>query len=203
MTSPLTILVDHGERASGVPVHLGCLGAEVVYGSLRTGDYVIGTSTAIERKSIPDLHRSIATGRLWRQIGALRSSFDARYLLLQGQTLYGEDVAPGGLRGALLAVADSDVHLVWARGSRDAAHWIHAIASRVTGRRRQSRARRPSVRTSASLLALVPGVSPPIAAELIRTFGSVAAVAQATDKDLLAVRGLGPVRVATIKSLLA
>jgi ERCC4-type nuclease len=59
------------------------------------------------------------------------------------------------------------------------------------------------VHTPASLLSLVPGVSPATAAELIRTFGSVAAVALADEKDLLTVRGLGPSRVASIKSLLA
>jgi ERCC4-type nuclease len=53
------------------------------------------------------------------------------------------------------------------------------------------------------MLALVPGVSPATAAELLRRFGSVAAVALADDRDLLAVRGLGPARLATLKSLLA
>jgi ERCC4-type nuclease len=203
MASRVTILVDHGERASGVPAHLRCLGVNVEYRSLRVGDYVIG-SAAVERKSIADLHRSIASGRIWRQIGAMRSTFGESYLLLEGQALYDGPLSPAGVRGAVLAIAEGDVRVVWAQGSRDAAQWISTIASRAVGVRPQkSRARSRAVRSPASMLALVPGVSPATAAELLRRFGSVAAVALADDRDLLAVRGLGPARLATLKSLLA
>jgi ERCC4-type nuclease len=199
----VTILVDHGERSSGVPAYLRCLGIGVEYRALDVSDYIVGASTGIERKSISDLHRSIANGRLWRQVGALRSAFATSYLLVEGKALYDGQVSPAGLRGALLAVVDSGVRLVWARSSRDAANWIYAIASRAAGDQRRSRSRRQSVRTPASFLALVPGVSPAIAAELVRRFGSVAAVAQACDEDLLAVPGVGPVRVAALRSILA
>jgi ERCC4-type nuclease len=203
MASRVTILVDHGERPSGVPAHLRCLGIDVRYASLAAGDYLTGTSTAVERKTVADLHRAIATGRLWRQIGALRSAFAARYLLVEGTTVYHGAIHQAGVRGALLAVVEGDVRLVWTRGPRDTAEWLHAIAVRGARGLAQPRPRSRPVRTPASLLASIPGVSQVAATELIRRFGSVAGVAQADDKDLLAVRGLGPSRVATIRSLLA
>jgi ERCC4-type nuclease len=199
----VTILVDHGERSSGVPASLRCLGIGVEYRALDVGDYVIGASTAIERKSIADLHRSIANGRLWRQIGAMRSVYAVRYLLLEGERLYAGQLSPPGLRGAILSVADSDVRVLWARTPRDSAHWLHAIAGRASLRAASPRPRRQPVRTAASFLSLVPGVSPRVADELVRRFGSIGAIAGASDDELLAVPGLGPVRVAVLKSVLA
>ena len=59
------ILVDHGERRSGFPEQIMQLDlADVVH--LDIGDVVVGVGTAVERKTVADLHRSIATGRLWR-----------------------------------------------------------------------------------------------------------------------------------------
>ncbi len=133
----------------------------------------------------------------------MRSTFDARYLLIEGRNLYAGRLPRHGVRGALLAVAASDIRIVWSVSSRDTAEWLHAIALRAIHRSTPPRGRRLSACTPASLLALVPGVSPATAAELVDRFGSVAAIAQAEDKDLLTVRGLGPVRVATLKRVLA
>jgi ERCC4-type nuclease len=201
----LTILVDDGERSSGVPSRLRSLGVRVEYRDLRVGDYLVGTSTAVERKSIEDLHRSIANGRLWRQIGAMRSTFDTSYLLVEGDSLYGRRVSQGGVRGALLAVLDGGVRLVWARTRSDSATWLHAIARRASHAASRSRPWAPhaAVRGPAAFLSLVPGVSPSIAADLMSRFGSIGGVALASADDLLAVPGLGPARVATLKRVLA
>jgi ERCC4-type nuclease len=167
----LTILVDHAERSSGVPARLRSSGIEVEYRDLTVGDYVVGVC-AVERKSVDDLHRSIENGRLWRQIGALRSAFDVRYLLVEGCSL-----------------------------SRPR---LQAIFRRESQLRRRSRpwSRRAGVERPAAFLALVPGITPPIAAELIGWFGSIAAIAAADESELLTIRGLGASRVATLKRIL-
>jgi Fanconi anemia group M protein len=202
---PLTvkILVDFGERASGVPAHLRWLGSDVEYRRLRAGDYLIGRSTVIERKSTADLDRSIAMGRLWRQVGAMRASFEHRFLLVEGERLYCGGIGAQGVRGAILAVADSGVHVIWSRNTRESAEWLHSIGRRTHDRGASPRRRRPSVPTPAAFLAVIPGVTHAIASDLVERFGSVAAIAAAEESDLLAVRGLGPSRVATLKRVLA
>jgi DNA excision repair protein ERCC-4 len=165
------------------------------------GDYVIDQSIVVERKSVPDLHRSVMNGRLWRQVGAMRSVYAVRYLLIEGGALNAGRLSGGGVRGALLAAVESNVRLLWSKSPRDSAHWLHAIANR--SKRSGPRPRRASVRAPVAFLTLVPGVSPSIADELVRRFGSVGAVANASEHELLAVPGLGPVRVAALKSILA
>jgi ERCC4-type nuclease len=200
----LTILVDSGERSSGVPARLRSSGIDVEYRDLTVGDYVVGVC-AVERKSVDDLHRSIENGRLWRQIGALRSAFDVRYPLVEGCSLSRPRISNAGMRGALLAVVDSEVRLVWSRSRADSAGWLQAIFRRESQRRRRSRpwSRRAGVERPAAFLALVPGITPPIAADLIRRFGSIAAIAAADESELLTIRGLGAARVAILKRILA
>jgi len=67
-------LVDYREMRSGVPAALGSLGVVVRQGTLRSGDYAIGTDTRIERKTVADLHACVISRRLWAQINRLRAS---------------------------------------------------------------------------------------------------------------------------------
>jgi excinuclease ABC subunit C len=115
-----------------------------------------------------------------------------------------EDVAFVGLAKRLeeLWLPGAERPLVLPRGSealyllqrvRDEAHRF-AIAHQ---RRRRTR----TVRTSA--LDEVPGIGPARRRELLRRFGSVAAITAASDEDLLAVTGLSPTIVAALRARLA
>ena len=112
---PVKILADHGERRSGLPERLAELGLEVEVTALPVGDFVIAGRVAIERKTVADLHRSISSRRLWRQVGALRGVFERRYLLVEGEVLSAGPVVEAGVRGALLAAVESGVPVIWAR----------------------------------------------------------------------------------------
>jgi ERCC4-type nuclease len=202
ITRRLTILVDHGERASGVPARLQRLGADVDYRDLRTGDYVVA-AVGVERKSFEDLHRSIASGRIWRQVGSLRNAFVRGYLVLEGKQLYDGPIGGRGVRGALLAIADGGVCPVWSRGPDDTAQWLWSIASRAREREPLRRRRAPSAASPEAFLATIPGVSPRIAIELIRRFGSVTGVGGASADELQDIAGIGASRAAAIKQVLA
>src|SRR6478735_4417369 len=102
-TCPLKLIADIREKRSGVPAHLNDLGLVVGEAVLPTGDYAIGENCLVERKAVNDLHWSICTGRLWRQIGALRRSSKSPCLLIEGGALYDGPVAEAAIRGALLA----------------------------------------------------------------------------------------------------
>jgi DNA excision repair protein ERCC-4 len=102
------VLADLRERRSGVPEALRALGVEVAERVLPVGDYAF-SGCLIERKEASDLHGSIISGRLWRQLGKLRRSGDWIYLLIEGESLFHGPLPPDAVRGALLALSDLGV----------------------------------------------------------------------------------------------
>jgi ERCC4-type nuclease len=199
-TVPVTILVDYGERRSRLPTHLIEFGLDVTLCALAVGDVSVSGRAVVERKTVPDLHRSIATGRLWRQVGSLRSAFSVPYLVVEGVELSAGPVVPEGVRGALLAVAESGVTVIRSADVEDTAAWIRSIAIRVTrsASRSTRRRRRPRSASAYELLRAVPGVTPGAARGLLERFGSVAGVAAATEAELGSVRGVGRSTVASL-----
>ena len=68
------IIVDVHERQSGIADTLAELGAEIEIAPLPAGDYAVGADTIVERKRVLDLHGAVLKGRLWPQLGKLRSA---------------------------------------------------------------------------------------------------------------------------------
>jgi ERCC4-type nuclease len=75
----LQIVVDHRERASGVPDVLGSLDTvELRFAELETGDYLIDDQLVVERKTVEDFAKSIVDTRLFRQASRLRHVTEQR-----------------------------------------------------------------------------------------------------------------------------
>src|SRR4051794_17059436 len=69
----LMVTADVHEQTSRVPEILRGLGVQVEIRSLSRGDYIVGPQSLVERKTVADLHGSIASGRFWQQIGKIRT----------------------------------------------------------------------------------------------------------------------------------
>ena len=82
----LTITVDVRERRSRVPELLVELGAGIELVTLEVGDYAVG-ERVVERKTVADLHASLAGQRLWSQVAALRRDPRRAYILVEGAGL--------------------------------------------------------------------------------------------------------------------
>src|SRR5258708_4870407 len=82
----LLVTADVHERASRVPLVLAEMGVSVEVRAQPRGDYVVGPSTVVERKTVIGLHRSIQEGRFWKQMGKLREAGNSTGLLLQGRS---------------------------------------------------------------------------------------------------------------------
>ena len=203
----VTIVVDVAERASHIADHLRQLGVVVREAELSCADYIVGPSDAVERKSVGDLHRAVVTTRLWRQVAALRASFEHPYLLVEGPSLNDGAVSAPGIRGAVLQVIGDGVPVIWSSSAQDSALWLQLLARRaqVTGavpsELRTGRRRRTA--SPVRILATVPGISEQTAHELLVRFGTVAAVAAASERELRLVRGVGARRAAHIKTALS
>jgi ERCC4-type nuclease len=202
--NPASIFADVGENRSGVPDILRDLGAEVVVESLPAGDYVVAQASLVERKTVADLHRSIATGRLWRQLEKLRTHGDRAWLLVEGPRLDGQ-VSAEGIRGAVLAVIETGIPVVWSGSARDSALWLRRLAARgsVSSAWVMRAPRGRSTPTPARILSEIPGISPRLAARLLERFASVAAVASASKQELMSIEGIGEVRAANLRMLLS
>jgi DNA excision repair protein ERCC-4 len=204
----MQVVADVFEHRSGVPTALRALGLEVVEHPLSVGDYEVSDRCLIERKSIRDLHASACSGRLWRQIGALRRACDWPYLLVEGSPVYSGRLGGEGVRGLLLAVSDLGVSVIRSNDATDSAYWIRRILIRRTMPVQRNRPpyahrakRQPLIAPAEEALAAAPGISTDTARRLLQHFGSLIDVLLATSDDLTSVRGVGEKRAQSITDL--
>jgi ERCC4-type nuclease len=206
----LEIVADVHEHRSGVPDALSRLGVRVTTRALTRGDYVLTPGCVVERKTVVDLHLSVQRGRFWHQMQKLRSTGARPCLLVEGRSLRLErgGLRPDSIRGALLAVSDLGVTIVRSEDTDDSAAWMVRLAVRRLQVRFEDRPRyaqrpkRRGPRPAEQALAAAPGISTATARALLTRFGSLQNVLSATEKDLLAVAGLGPVRTRALREMI-
>jgi ERCC4-type nuclease len=202
---PIPVVVaDVFERGSGVPAALQRLGARVSVEPLTAGDYRIGGGVLVERKTVADLHGSLGRGRLWAQVGKIRDEAVTPILLVEGDDLDAGPRHPNAVRGALLAIFELGIGVLWSRDPADSARWLHRLAVRHA---RKTSARRPLAVSEApapgvEVLAAVPGISTQIARVLLDRFGSIAGLLEAGPERWAEVDGIGAVRAHALAAAL-
>jgi ERCC4-type nuclease len=104
------IRIDAQEQRSGIPALLATMPeVRIEVAPLHMGDYDVGGDPrrVFERKTASDFHCSLAQGRLFAQLTALRKSRCAPILLLEGDPLRvgHSQMHPASIRGALSYIA--------------------------------------------------------------------------------------------------
>jgi DNA excision repair protein ERCC-4 len=201
------IIVDVHERQSGIAEALSELGAEIEVAPLPAGDYAVGAETLVERKRVLDLHAAILKGRLWPQLGKLRTACAFPYLLVEGTDIDRGPLHANAIRGACLAVIDLGIALLRTGYQRDSALWLYRLAVRCQQveppAERPAYAQRPRPRpgqeAAEALLSAVPGISTSCARALLARFGSIAGVVAAGPTEWLEVPGIGPERAQALE----
>jgi ERCC4-type nuclease len=203
-TSAPHVIADRRELRSGIPAALRARGANVETRTLFAADYVLSDRLAIQRRSADDFDAAIIDGRLFRHLAALTATYPAVTLLVVGRSTTALSAA--SRRGALAWVARQGVALIRARDAEDAAGWLLTLAAQ------EGRAPRnvllPGGRKPVdpdeqleALVATLPGIGPVCARRLLERFGSLAALVVAGERELRAVRGIGPTRARTLVAL--
>jgi len=175
---------------------------------LNVGDYAVGESTVIERKTALDLSVPLGHGRFWRQIGELQACCGDPILLVEGHVERLPTHRRESVRGACIAVHDMGIPLISSESREETSRWIHRLATRrlrqPARRDRPIWSQRSHPRSEAphAVLACIPGVSSHLSERLLTEFGSVAAVAQATVEQLTEIPGIGPIRAKDIRETL-
>ncbi len=196
------VLYDHREVVSGVPAALEAAGVPVRAANLPAGDYVLSDRLVVERKSGTDLAASIKDRRLFEQADRLVAAYPAAVLVVEGSPVH---ISEASRLGAIGRVVLAGVSVLPTDGPEDTAAWLARLyrleRKGPSAPRGVPRVRRPTedlVAVAEDVLSCLPGVSTVGARRLLAHFGSLAAVTAATEDELRAVRGIGPVRAALL-----
>jgi DNA excision repair protein ERCC-4 len=198
-------VVDVREFMSHLPCVLHSAGFTLAPVTLDVGDYILSPDMCVERKSVPDLVGSLASGRLFHQAEAMCRHYASPALLIEfdsdksfglvSPSDVGEDVSPRsiGSKLVLLLLHFPKLLVLWSRS-------IHATASLFSALK--ATAMQPNILVAAAVgvdagreeltntaavdvLRRLPGVNEHTARLLIRRFGSLAGVGACGVADLI------------------
>ena len=197
----VTVIADHREFNSAVVRELSRLGAVVKPEALEVGDYILSDRVGIERKEASDFATSLMDGRLFPQARALRDSYSAPLLVVEGEGLMtARRIAEENIWSALASLStDFRLSVFTTKDAADTARLLFAIA-----KREQLAEKRPiAVRAAKGpmsdderirfLVEGLPGVSAVLSRRLLEHFGTVKALVDASEAELMEVEGVGAV----------
>jgi ERCC4-type nuclease len=195
----VTLLIDHRETASAVVKALSQLGAKISFAALPTGDYVLSSEIAVERKASPDFVASIVDGRLFKECAKLTAHYPCPVLILEGQPIGASALHPNAIRGAIASVmVKFHITILQTADAQDTAALVFAIAKKAqegpkkTIRIRADKGPADLDKVQEFVLAGVPGLNNFRAKSLLSHFGSLERVFTAEEKDLQGAEGIGP-----------
>ncbi len=188
---------------------LRSLGVAVKVRSLEVGDYLVRHSNyevAVERKDFDDFLNSIADGRLFRQVHMLESRHRLSLLAVIGDidgvltyrdfsrsaiiaAIVSIPVKTGGRVAPLLFADEEDFCYALRTIDRKLTEGEFEVLPRVAGKDR----------AQVAMLTAIPGVGEKLAVELLKRFGSVQRVANASTAELMRVSGVGEKKARTIR----
>ena len=171
---------------------------DVKINSMAVGDYQVSDEVVIERKTASDFVSSIIDKRLFKQARELTEEFKKPIIILEGDDIYNGMIHPNAIRGTIAALAiDFRISIIPTRNAQDTAAMIKRIAVRE-----QNGEKIPiSIRTDKKPVTLMeqqlfiveslPNIGPVNAKNLLKHFGSVSNVFNASESDLQEVEGIG------------
>ena len=195
---PLTVTVDDREVSSGIVDELKERGWEVRICRLTVGDYRLGSEAVIERKTAHDFVLSVIDGRLFRQAAQLKMQGLRTAILVEGDPFQTDlDIDAQSVRGAVVSVSLiwqvpvifsgslwQTVDILWFMANQ-----VHRLTHRPVARYgyRPKRLRRRQL----YVLQGLPGVGPERATRLLKHFGTLRRVFQASEKEWIETEGIG------------
>ena len=203
------VYADSREGNSKVIRHLTEMEIDVKVQSMAVADYQVSDEVAIERKTAKDFVDSIIDKRLFKQARELSEEFKKPILILEGDDLYSGMVNANAIRGSIASIAlDFGISIIPTRNAQDTAAMIKRIAIREQNGERapvQIRTDKKPVSLLEQQLFIVeslPNIGPVNAKNLLEHFGSVAAIINASEKELQEVEGIGNKTAENIKKVI-
>ncbi|MCB9362464.1 DEAD/DEAH box helicase [Candidatus Woesearchaeota archaeon] len=207
----LIIKVDHREKASKVLKELLDKEVKLDLQQLQVGDYVLSSRVGVEYKTVQDFVGSIVDGRLLEQIKELKQHYYRPLVIVEGdQDLYSvRNVHPNAIRGMISTIVVSyGIPILYTKTSRETAEMLFTIAKRE--QEENSKAFNPhGDRKPASLreqqeyiVSSMPDIGPNLSKNLLKKFGSVRRVVEASEKELKSVDKVGTIKAQRLREVL-
>lgn len=208
--SVISITVDSRERCGLLIRTLQEAGDTVLKrGSLSVGDYRLNKLIA-ERKTMPDLIGSIKDGRLFIQAGKLGKSKEPSIIILEGtfRDLLQSGMKREAIQGTLITLMlRFGIPVLRSNSPEESARlMLYAVRQiereNTFGNRSKRVWRSRNVQKNSvnqlRVLQAISGVGPRLAAEILKQFGSIAALCHASKEELLEIKGIGKINAGQI-----
>jgi Fanconi anemia group M protein len=187
----MAIVVDIHERDSGMAERLRALGCVIEEASLDAGDYLVGGTVGIERKTVTDFVISLTRGRLFSQLVALQASVARPVLIIEGDRRHiSQRLHPNSVRGLLITVGvEWGVPILWSADVGETAAFLHLIARRASRLKSQRKHPRPQKSKDKrelqhDILMQIPRVGYHSATALMSRFENLQGLLEASEHDL-------------------
>ena len=202
------VIADTREGNSKVIRHLSEMEMDVKVQAMTVGDYQVSDEVVIERKTAKDFVESIIDKRLFKQARTLIEEFKRPLIILEGDDLYSGMINPNAIRGSIASIAlDFGISIIPTRNAQDTAAMIKRIAIREQDGEKtpiQTRTDRKPVNLWEQQLFIIeslPNIGPVNAKNLLKHFGTVANVINASESQLQEVEGIGKKTAANIRKV--
>ena len=190
----LRIVVDNREKNSLVISELMNLGFEIEYKQLPVADYLI-RDIAVERKTINDLKSSIINKRIISQLLELKQ-YKQNILIVEGvleEDMYRGILHENAFRGFLISIClDYGVQMIFTQDAKDTAKYLAVLAKRK-GKKEPSIRASKIFRTEEERVQFIlegfPNIGPVSAKKLIKKFGSLKTIMNASGDELEVILG--------------
>jgi ERCC4-related helicase/ERCC4-type nuclease len=208
----IEIYVDSREMRSAVVKALEAKGVQMDFRALKVGDYVLSDRVCVERKTTDDFLDTLfdpARG-LFEQIINMKREYLRPVMIIEGEGLYTKRrISPEAIHGIIASImVDYGIPVLFTANGEDTASYIYTVARREqldrkrtvnphAGKSSQTLAERQEYLVSA-----ISEVGPVIAKNLLKHFGSVKDIAEASVEDLQAVDKVGPKTAARIREIM-
>ncbi|MFH1682340.1 MAG: DEAD/DEAH box helicase [Candidatus Woesearchaeota archaeon] len=203
------VLADHREKHNWVVKELIELGISLELKQLESADYILSGRVGVELKTKPDFVASIIDGRLLEQMKNLRRNFERSLLVIEGEEdLYSlRKVHANAIRGMLAAITIGyGVPILYTKNAKDTAGLLAVIAKREQDKERDIslHERKPLTLKEQQefLVSALPGVGLVLAQELLKKFGSIKNLANASVLELQETEKVGEKISMRIKEVL-
>ena len=208
----IEIYVDMREMRSAVAKHLEEMKVSLNIKTLEVGDYVLSDRVCIERKTTEDFLDTLfgADRSLFEQIISMKHNYLRPLLVIEGEGLYTRRrISPNAIRGIIASIAiDYGVPIIFTADESETAAFLYSIAKREQVERKRSvnpHAQKSShtlIERQEYLVSAISEVGPVIARNLLKHFGSVKGIVNATEEELIQVDKVGEKTAKKIKEVM-
>lgn len=194
----IKIIVDYREKNSLVASYLVKNNFDIEFTELKIGDYIV-KGMVIERKTVADFIGSMMNGRLINQIENLKMCED-KLLLIEGiseRELYTEEnpkINPNAIRSFLLSIIlKHKIPIIFTKNSEDSAKFI-SVLSKKKNKEAPLNMQKKTLDKNQQLqfiLESFPGIGPKKSKELLKKFGTIQNIFNASAENLKEILGKG------------